>query len=61
MLSIVSGLLELWETPHLQERAKRWIAYQDGRNGIAAPDYTPLSFFSFFDNTQRYVDLIEDE
>jgi hypothetical protein len=41
--------------------SKRWMAYQEGRHGIAAPDYTPLNFFAFFDNTQRYLDLIQDE
>ncbi|KAF2690759.1 hypothetical protein K458DRAFT_426204 [Lentithecium fluviatile CBS 122367] len=41
--------------------SKRWKVCQDGRHGIAAPDYTPLNFFAFFDNTQRYLDLIQDE
>jgi len=41
--------------------SRRWVAYQDGGHAIAAPDYTPLNFFAFFDNTQRYLDLIEDK
>lgn len=41
--------------------SKRWITYQEGRQGIEAPDFTPLNFFAFFDNTQRYLDLIDVE
>jgi hypothetical protein len=42
--------------------SKRWVAYVDGgRRGMAGPDYTPLFFFAFFDNTQRYLDLIQNE
>ncbi|KAN0098326.1 hypothetical protein V8E51_013989 [Hyaloscypha variabilis] len=40
--------------------SKRWMAYRDGKQ-IAAPDYTPLYFFAFFDHTQRFIDMIEDE
>lgn len=40
--------------------SKRWMAYRDGKQ-IAAPDYTPLYFFAFFDHTQRFIDLIQDE
>jgi hypothetical protein len=42
--------------------SKRWIAFQEGRRyGLPAPDYTPLNFFAFFDHTQRYIDLIEEQ
>ncbi|KAI9660363.1 MAG: hypothetical protein M1821_009713 [Bathelium mastoideum] len=52
---------EVWKTG-CDLVSKRWMAYQeDGGHGIAAPDYTPLNFFAFFDNTQRYLDLISDE
>ncbi|KAF2177167.1 hypothetical protein K469DRAFT_733064 [Zopfia rhizophila CBS 207.26] len=41
--------------------SKRWKAYLHGRHTIPAPDYTPMNFYAFFDHTQRYLDLIQDE
>lgn len=41
--------------------SKRWTAYQDsGNHRITVPDFTPLNFFAFFDNTQRYLGQIPD-
>ncbi|KAF1955165.1 hypothetical protein CC80DRAFT_493109 [Byssothecium circinans] len=43
--------------------SSRWmkVAYHDGRHAIAPPDGTPLKFFAFFDDTQKYLELISDE
>ncbi|KAI9712002.1 MAG: hypothetical protein M1820_001710 [Bogoriella megaspora] len=51
---------EVWKTG-CDLVSKRWMAWREGRHGMAAPDYTPLNFFAFFDNTQRYLDLVPDE
>ncbi len=41
--------------------SKRWTAYQDsGNHRMTIPDFTPLNFFAFFDNTQRYFRQILD-
>ncbi len=40
--------------------SKRWSAYIDGKH-ISSPVYAPFHWFAFFDHTQSYIDMIEDE
>ena len=41
--------------------SKHWTAYETSVNhGITVPDFTPLNFFAFFDNTQDYLGQIPD-
>lgn len=51
---------EVWKTSY-DIVSKRWE--EDGRPLRAIPDSScaPLNFFAFFDHTQRYLDLIQDE
>ena len=51
---------EVWRTG-CDLVSKRWSACWSGRGGMPAPEHTPLGFFAFFDNTQRFVDFLPNE
>jgi hypothetical protein len=41
---------------------KRWWAYRDKRGyGVSTPDNTFMGMYAFFDETQRYLDLMEEQ
>lgn len=41
---------------------KRWWAYIDRRgHGVSTPDNTCMGMYAFFDETQRYLDLMEEQ
>ena len=43
-----------------EEVERRWVQWMRTGPGVTAPDFTPFSFFAFFDNTKEYLELVPD-